>query len=158
MGGRPASGQHLLGGNHHPEQRPKLLYAHDLFAAELYNASLGPRPGGYLRYVGEVNLPQGVYQLNPGKYFFGIRLVSTTGRNFMASTGDGTIYGNSMGIFKSAYWGYPNWIPINQFATFDPLHPYYDPTDFAFQVYATPEPATWLLLTSVVLVLRRRSR
>lgn len=118
----------------------------------------GTAPGGYVRYVADVTLPDGGYDLDAGNYLIGIRLVSTTGRNFMASTGEGVLnpQGHSMGMFKSLYWGYPNWIPINQFATYDPAHPYYDQTDFAFQVYGTPEPAGLLLIASGLLLLRRR--
>lgn len=114
--------------------------------------------GGYERYVADVTLPGDGYYLPAGEYFIGIRLLSTSGRNFMASTGNGTLNGNSMGIFKSTYWGYSDWIPINQFATYQPEHPFLDPTDFAFQVYGSivPEPAAMLLISGGILLLRRR--
>jgi hypothetical protein len=118
----------------------------------------GTAPGGFTRYVADVTLPNEGYHLDAGKYFIGIRLLSTTGRNFMAGTGTQNPQGHSMGIFKSTYWGYPNWIPINQFATYQPEHPFLDPTDFAFQVYGTvvPEPAAMLLIGVASLFLRRR--
>jgi hypothetical protein len=118
--------------------------------------TFGSAPGGYLRYVADVTLPELGFHLDPGKYFVGIRLLSTNGRNFMAGRGALNPQGHAMGIFKSAYWGYPNWIPIDQFATYQPEHPYLDPTDFAFQVYGIPEPAALLLIGGGVLFLRRR--
>jgi hypothetical protein len=114
-------------------------------------------PGGYRRYIADVYLPDDGYQLAGGNYFIGVRLVSEHGRNFMAGTGSDVLnpLGHSMGIFKSLYWGYPNWIPIDEFAVYAPGHLYHPPTDWAFQVYV-PEPAAVLLVGAGILFLRRR--
>lgn len=107
---------------------------------------------GYQVYNGYVELPP--TSLPAGHYYFGVRLVSIPpgegdGRNVALTTGFGTINGDSMGFVRVPPFGYPDWIPVDQF-------PGETPTDFAFQLYGIPEPASVPLLALGPILSRRR--
>jgi hypothetical protein len=126
-----------------------VLYASDPSPFDV--ASTGGLFYGYRIYSGVVSLPD--LPLSPGNYFFAVRLTSTSGRNFQLSAGNGTVAGESMGLFQGQdFWGgppAPNWVTIQQFAGFT--------SDYAFQVYGrVPEPAAMALAGLVLLFPRRR--
>ncbi len=106
---------------------------------------------GYRVYVGEVNVPD--FYLAPGHYHFAVRLVSTSGRNFQLSAGNGAWQGESMGLFQGQdFWGGPPppyWVTIQQFGGFT--------TDYAFSLYGrVPEPAVAGLLAVLGALCRPR--
>jgi hypothetical protein len=113
---------------------------------------------GFEVYNGYAAIPDGGITLPAGHYYFGVRLVygvngDGNGRNVMLTTGtiDGvtTINGETMGLFQSDYFSYPNWTLVAD--TSAALT-----TDFAFQIYGIPEPAALSLLLTGLVVLRRR--
>ena len=71
------------------------------------------------------------------------------GRNVMLTTGGGAVNGLTMGLFQSYFFGYPNW-------TFTADTSGNLTTDFAFQLYGIPEPASLVLLIAGGLLFRRR--
>lgn len=93
-------------------------------------------------------------ELPAGRYYFGVRLKNGTdaglggGRNFILTTGDGNIQGETPGAFKAPAWGYPAWTYTNAMST--PIN-----TDFAFRVRGIPEPASILALGLLALLRRR---
>jgi hypothetical protein len=113
---------------------------------------------GFQVYNGYAAIPDGGITLPAGHYYFGVRLVSGPngdgdGRNLMLTTGTSggvtTINGQTMGLFQSNFYGYPNWTPVAETSASMT-------TDFAFQIYGIPEPASLVLLGAGILLLRRR--
>lgn len=108
---------------------------------------------GLLVYEGEITVPD--FELEPGHYFFGARLVGANGlgRNFLATTGDGELQG-SMGYFRSIPLGFPNWTPVDKVLGIGA-------SDFAFQIEGrvVPEPTSLALvgLGALMVGFRRRS-
>jgi len=102
-------------------------------------------------YEGYLEIP--AMDLAAGRYYFAVRLVgSHVGRNFMASTGEGVMLGESHGVFRSAFFGFPNWVPSARALLTGGA-------DFAFQIegVALPEPAAFSgLLVGGLLFARRR--
>jgi hypothetical protein len=105
-------------------------------------------------YNGYIELPEEGISLPAGHYYFGVRLVNGVngdedGRNVMLTTGGGAVNGLTMGLFQSYFFGYPNW-------TFTADTSGNLTTDFAFQLYGIPEPASLVLLIAGGLLFRRR--
>lgn len=115
----------------------------------------GAFPWGYTPYEGTVAIPN--IELAPGRYYFAVRLVSGTpqaptgGRNFVLTTGSGTIHGGTMGVIRVPAFGAPNWTLIgNYFGS--------RPTEYAYRIRGEiiPEPAGLVLLALGGLLARRR--
>lgn len=105
----------------------------------IYNSSIRGTDFGMQTYEGTITLPD--VTLPAGQFYFATRLVGNSlGRNFAASTGNTVRNGLSYGIFRSEFFGFPDWVSSG-----DALDT--GPTDFAFQLYGVsiPEPATLLL-------------
>ena len=109
-------------------------------------------------YTGVLTLPQPVPV--PGEHFYiGVRLVGDgylEGRNYsVTSSIDSTLRGRTEGYIKAAIFGAPDWRPASDVWYGGPT-----PTEnfeFAFRVWAVPEPASLgLLLAGSVLLVRRR--
>ncbi len=103
-------------------------------------------------YEARVAVPNIV--LAPGRYYFGARLVGTFfGRNFIATTGNGVIQGQTEGYFQSDFFGFTSFTPASQ--TFKA-----GVTDFAYQIEGrplVPEPTTLVMaLGGLLFALRRR--
>lgn len=102
-------------------------------------------------YEGYVELPE--VDLAAGRYYFAVRLVGDhLGRNFIASTGDGVMLGETHGLFRSAFFGFPQWVPSSRALLTGGA-------DFAFQIegVALPEPgALFGLIVGVGLLAARR--
>ncbi|TWT45978.1 hypothetical protein RAS1_24150 [Phycisphaerae bacterium RAS1] len=100
---------------------------------------------GYEVYEGRVGDLS--IELPAGHYYVGARLVdSGSGRNFVATTGNGQIGGLTTGAFRCATFGVPEWTLVGEFAT---------PTDYAYQVYGVPEPAGFVMAAAGALVIVR---
>ena len=107
---------------------------------------------GLRTYEAAVSVPD--VPLTAGRYFVATRLVGENGlgRNYVATTGEGSNFGGpgqTMGVFQGAVFGFPNWTPVDQL-------PLIVATDFAYQVYGVPEPATLVLIALGGLALLRR--
>jgi hypothetical protein len=71
-----------------------------------------------------------VLRLPRGQYFLGVRMVGDfAGRAFLWSAGKGTIKGLSMGYFRSAHFGFPDWTRIDDRRLIG------SPTDFSITIY-----------------------
>jgi|GEM_PF-6476745 len=107
---------------------------------------------GFRVYNGYAELPD--VELPPGHYYFGVRLVSGQGgqgdgRNVALTTGNGQINGQTMGLVRPGPEPNYNWMFINQY-------PGETATDYGFQLYGIPEPASLGLLGLGWLLLVRR--
>ena len=87
-------------------------------------------------------------ELEPGDYFFSMRLVDYTawGSSYLATTGDGVLKGRDAGWM----WRYPpfGWLPARFYLCCD--------SDFAFRLEGIPEPTTATLLLGGLIALARR--
>lgn len=83
---------------------------------------------GHEPYEGEVTLPD--VNLEPGHYYFGVRLADPDGggRNMMLTTGDGMLAGSTMGALWSPWLGVDDWTFIADFRG-------NDASDFAYRVH-----------------------
>ncbi|MBU1124385.1 S8 family serine peptidase [Patescibacteria group bacterium] len=82
-------------------------------------------------YEGTLSVPD--ITLEPGHYYFGVRLVGNyRGRNHAATTGDGGIQGQTQGITQSGFFGYPEWTFVEEVMESE------TPTDFSYRIYGTP--------------------
>ena len=112
---------------------------------------------GLQAYEGRVSLESlndADVTLQPGRYFVGTRLVGNfLGQNFVATTGNGAMNGDSFGYFKSAHFGVPNWTPAGNVAGADD-------SEYSYQVYGTivPEPMSLMMigLGGIAMMTRRR--
>jgi hypothetical protein len=75
-------------------------------------------------------------ELEPGDYFFTMRLAAIGGMSWLATTGDGVLKGRDAGWFHPDHP--PFWYPVRDYMGYD--------TDFAFRLEGIPEPATAMLL------------
>ncbi|MGE3180616.1 MAG: PEP-CTERM sorting domain-containing protein [Phycisphaerae bacterium] len=92
--------------------------------------------------------------LNPGRYFIGTRLVGNNlGQNFVATTGDGALNGQSYAFYQSESFAVNEWRSVNNEQAIGD-------SEFSYRVYGTviPEPASMILLSAGALMLVRRSR
>jgi hypothetical protein len=93
--------------------------------------------------------------LPPGHYYVATRLVdSGVGRNYVATTGAGTLAGLTSGAFQSVFFGVPNWTLVSDL-------PGARVTDFAYRIVGSevPEPGVVALLAAgIVGLLVQRSR
>jgi hypothetical protein len=84
-----------------------------------YSATVIGSDFGMETYEGSVALPPIV--LEPGRYYISARLVDEgLGRNFLATTGEGQLAGESFGVFRSAFFGFPEWSPAAAALESDP--------------------------------------
>lgn len=109
----------------------------------------------YQIYEGSVSLETfaGDREFDPGQYYFGTRLVGNTlGQNFFATTGNGTLNGQTIGFTRSPSFFQNNWTPVSQ------VYGIEFNTDFAFQVRGVivPEPAAIAMLGAGALLFVRR--
>lgn len=107
---------------------------------------------GFEVYNGLVDLPGDGLKLDAGHYCFGVRLVSENGtgdgRNVALSTGDGEIR-VEQGVVRAGPPPFFEWTFVGDL-------PGAPETEFGFQLYGIPEPASLLLLTAGVFLARRR--
>lgn len=111
---------------------------------------LGGMQQGLRVIEGTVTLPTEKL-LAPGEYYYAVRVVGTPGlgRHFVATTGghldpaNPIINGQTMGVFQSSYFMYPdrpNWVTVDRVAPGRP-------TDYAYRLNGlVPEPASLMLL------------
>lgn len=117
------------------------------YAAEVIGTALDLQA-----YEGYIELP--AIELAAGRYYFAVRLVGNdVGRNFIASTGEGVMLGQSHGIFRSSFFGFPQWVPSSRALLTGGA-------DFSFQIegVALPEPGSifGLAVFGGMLAARRR--
>lgn len=101
-------------------------------------------------YAGSVAIPD--LNLPVGRYYASVRLAdSDLGRSFVATTGNGALHGNTFAIFRSAFFGFPDWVDASNAVDTGS-------TELAYQIHGVviPEPAAGLLLLTLALVVQRR--
>ena len=110
-------------------------------------------------YEGIITLPEEMQvTLTEGHYYYAVRVVGNNlGRHMIATTGGDANYpdqnifgGSSMGAFRSPHFYNNDWVTSDE-AVFiaDPNNPGTEipyATDFAYQVWGVPEPASIVLL------------
>ncbi|MFH1592142.1 MAG: S8 family serine peptidase, partial [Candidatus Woesearchaeota archaeon] len=85
-------------------------------------------------YEGTLSVPD--ITLEPGHYYFGVRLVGNyRGRNHAATTGNGEIQGQTQGVTQSGFFGYPEWTFVEEVMESE------TPTDFAYRIYGVLNPS-----------------
>lgn len=116
-----------------------------------FSATVRGNLGNLQAYEGQVDFPASTV-LPAGRYFVGARLVGNDlGRNFMLTTGNGAMNGDSFGYHQAESFAVNQWVPVGQVNGISN-------TEFAYQVYGTivPEPTTMILLGVGAILLRRR--
>jgi len=99
--------------------------------------------------VERITINDFVINLDPGRYFIGVRFVGDgTGRAHAAL--QRPIHGVSESYFRSEYFGLPDWVPVSELGL--------GPLDAVFKVYGDiiPAPATLALALPCLLAFRRR--
>jgi hypothetical protein len=113
-------------------------------------------------YHGEITFDEPIsvadLGLSDNHLYIGVRLVGDgyyEGRNyFVTSSIDGTLRGRTQGYAKGTVFGAPDWTPASE-VWYGYQHP--DNFEFAFRLWAVPEPASLaLLLVGSLLLVRRR--
>ncbi|MGE0481627.1 MAG: hypothetical protein AB7Q17_14270 [Phycisphaerae bacterium] len=101
-------------------------------------------------YAGTVAIPD--LNLPAGRYYAAVRLAdSDLGRNFVATTGNGVLHGETFAIFRSSFFGFPDWVDASNAVDTGP-------TELAYQVHGVviPEPGAGSLLLMLAMVVKRR--